>query len=132
MTVPDKVRNLLDQQSIVSLATAASDGTPNTAPIFWKFWYDESTLLLLDNYMNTTKSNVVAAGKASVSVWNTESGEAYQVKGSAEYVSEGLYMDAAVEHMGKQKPGQSPKGAVVIRVDKVYIQTPGEHAGEQL
>ena len=132
MSVSDSVRNLVDQQPIVALATAASDGTPNVAPIFWKLWYDDTTLLLMDNYMNTTKANVKATKRASVSAWNSESGEAYQVKGTAEYFSEGLHMDAAAAHMDKQKPGTRPKGVVVLRIDHVYVQTPGEHAGEPL
>lgn len=132
MSVSDNVRSLVDQQPIVALATAAPDGTPNVAPIFWKLWYDDSTLLLLDNYMKATKTNITATGKASVSAWNSESGEGYQVKGTAEYFSEGLHMDAAVAHMDKQKPGTRPKGVVVLRVNQVYVQTPGEHAGEPL
>ena len=132
MSVSDSVRNLVDQQPIVALATAAPDGTPNVAPIFWKLWYDDSTLLLLDNYMKTTKANIKATGKASLSAWNSESGEGYQLKGAAEYFSEGLQMDAAVAHMEKHKPGACPKGVVVLRIAQVYIQTPGEQAGEPL
>lgn len=81
---------------------------PNVAPIFWKFWYDDGTLLLLDNYMKTTKANIQAAGTASVSVWNAASGEAYQLKGTAEYLTQGLHMNAAVTHMEKsnQENGQ--------------------------
>lgn len=132
MSVSENVRNLVDQQPIVALATAAPDGTPNAAPIFWKLWYDDSTLLLLDNYMNATKANIKATGKASVSVWNAESGEGYQLKGAAEYFSEGLHMDVAAAHMDKQKPGARPKGVVILRVAQVYVQTPGEQAGEPL
>ncbi|MGC8864054.1 MAG: pyridoxamine 5'-phosphate oxidase family protein [Armatimonadota bacterium] len=132
MSISENVRNLVDQQPIVALATAALDGTPNVAPIFWKLWYDDSTLLLLDNYMKTTKANIKATGKVSASAWNAESGEGYQLKGAAEYFSEGLHMDAAVAHMEKQKPGTRPKGVVVLRIAEVYVQTPGENAGEPL
>ena len=132
MSVPDSVRNLVDQQQIVALATVASDGTPNVAPIFWKLWHDDDTLLLLDNYMKTTKANIKATAQASVSAWNAESSEAYQLKGTAEYFSEGLHMDAAIAHMGKHEPGTRPKGVVVLRIAQVYVQTPGDHAGEPL
>ena len=132
MSVSENVRNFVDQQPIVALATSAADGTPNVAPIFWKLWYDDSTLMLLDNYMKATKANIKSTGRASVSVWNAESGEAYQLKGAAEYFSEGLHMDAAVAHMDKQKPGTRPKGVVVLRIGQVCVQTPGEHAGEPL
>lgn len=132
MKTPENVRTFVDKQSIVALATASADGVPNTAPIHWKLWFDASTLLLLDNYMNNTTSNIKSTGKASVSAWNAESGEAYQVKGSAEYVTDGPFMQAAVEHMQKTKPGKSPRGTVVIRIEDVFIQTPGEQAGNRL
>lgn len=132
MSVSDSVRKLVDQQPIVALATVASDGTPNVAPMFWKLWYNDDTLLILDNYMKTTKANVKATRMASLSVWNAESGEGYQLKGTAEYFSEGLHMDAAVAHMTTQKPGARPKGVVVMRIDRIFVQTPGENAGEPL
>ncbi len=130
MSVADSVRDFVDKQPIVALATASPEGTPNTAPMFWKMWYDDRTLLVLDNYMNTTKTNIKATGQASVSAWNAESSEGYQVKGAAEYFTEGDHMEAAVAHMEKQKPGARPKGVVVLRIAEVYVQTPGEHAGE--
>jgi len=132
MTVSENVRSLVDKQPIVALATASPDGAPNVAPIYWKVWYDEGTLILLDNYMKATKANVKAVGKASVSAWNAESGEGYQLKGAAEYFSEGLHMDAAVAYMEKQKPGTSPKGVVVLRINQIYVQTPGDNAGDPL
>ncbi|MHB1461503.1 MAG: pyridoxamine 5'-phosphate oxidase family protein [Armatimonadota bacterium] len=132
MSVPETVRDLIDQQAIVALATAAADGTPNAAPIYWKFWYDDCTLLLLDNYMKTTKANVRTTKRASVSAWDAASGVGFQVKGDAEYLTEGIYMDAAVAHMKSKKPGASPKGVVVLKVSQIFIQTPGENAGELL
>lgn len=132
MSVSENVRNLVDQQPIVALATASPDGAPNVAPIFWKIWYDDGTLILLDNYMNATKANIKAARRASVSAWNAESGEACQLKGKAEYFSEGLHMDTAVAHMARQKRGARPKGVVVLRIAQVYVQTPGENAGQPL
>lgn len=132
MTIPDSVRSLVDQQAIVVLATAAADGTPNAAPIYWKFWYDDSTLLLLDNYMKTTKANICSTKRASVSAWDAASGVGYQVKGDADYLTEGVYMDAAVAHMSSKKPGGSPKGVVVLKVSKIFIQTPGDTAGDLL
>lgn len=132
MSVSEDVRNLIDQQRIAALATVAADGTPNVAPIHWKCWYNGDTLLLLDNYMKSTKVNIQTTGKASVSIWNEESGEAYQLKGKASYCSDGPPMKAAIAHMDKQKPGKRPKGVVVLQVEKVYNQKPGEHAGELL
>lgn len=132
MSVSESIRSFVDKQSIISLATVSSDGKPNAAPMFWKLWYDDNTLMVFDNFMRTTKENIVSTKLTSVSVWNAESGEAYKLKGKAEYFTEGIYMNTAIAHMESSKPGSRPKGVVVIHVSEVYSQTPGDHAGELL
>lgn len=130
--VSQEVRDFVEQQSIVALGTVSEDGVPNVAPMYWKLWYDDSVILILDNFMRNTKANVLATGKASVAAWNSEAGRAYQLKGTAEYVTEGAYMDAGSRHMESQKPGQRPKGVVAIRITDVYNQQPGEGAGSRV
>ena len=131
-TVAPTIREFVDQQAIIALATTAHDLMPNVAPMFWKVWYDETTLLVLDNFMHNTKANVVATGTASVAAWNAGTGMAYQLKGTAEYVNEGPYFEAGASHMAAQKPGQQPKGVVVLHVTSVFTQKPGEQAGCQV
>lgn len=128
-TVAPMIREFIDQQAIVALATAHSDGTPNVAPMYWKTWFDEATLLVLDNFMHTTKANIVATSTASVAAWDAASGTAYQIKGTAEYVTDGPYYAAGAAQMAAKKPGQRPKGVVVLHVTAVYTQQPGEQAG---
>ncbi|OPZ85400.1 MAG: Pyridoxamine 5'-phosphate oxidase [bacterium ADurb.Bin429] len=128
-TIAPFIREFVVQQAIIALATTARDGMPNVAPMFWKVWYDETKLLVLDNFMRATKANVLATGRASVSVWDAASGTAYQLKGAAKDVTEGPYFEAGASHMAVQKPGQRPKGVVVLHVTSVYTQQPGIHAG---
>lgn len=130
--VSKEIREFTTNQSIVSLATVSAKGAPNAAPMAWKVWYDDSTLLILDNFMNTTKSNVQETGKASVSVWDAESGDAFQLKGTAEYSDAGPYMEKGADHMSARKPGSSPRGVVALHVEEVYNQKPGDQAGKQI
>jgi len=127
--VQDSVRKLFTDQPLVALATTSADGTPNVAPMFWKLWHDDSTLLVLDNFMNETKANIQATSKACLSAWNAEPGEAYKIKGSAEYLTDGIYMVKGSEFMASQRPGEQPRGVIVIHVKEVYNQKPGEGAG---
>lgn len=130
--VSEEIREFVSSRPIVVLASVSKAGVPNVAPMGWKVWHDERTLLILDNYMNSTRSNIRETGKASVSVWNPDTGEAYQLKGSAEYAESGKYMTAGAEHMSAQKPGARPKGVVALHVEEVYDQKPGEHAGRMI
>jgi predicted pyridoxine 5'-phosphate oxidase superfamily flavin-nucleotide-binding protein len=131
-TVAPVIREFVDHQALVALATASADGTPNVAPMFWKVWHDETTLLVLDNFMRTTKANILATGRASISAWDAASGTAYQLKGTAEYVTDGPYFTAGAAHMATQKPGQQPKGVMVLHVTAVFTQQPGAHAGSRV
>jgi predicted pyridoxine 5'-phosphate oxidase superfamily flavin-nucleotide-binding protein len=128
----DSVRKLFIDQPIVALATTSADGTPNVAPMFWKLWHDDSTLLVLDNYMNQTKANIQATSKACVSAWNAETGDAYKIKGRAQYVTDGIYMERGSEFMASQRPGEQPQGTIVIYVEEIYSQKPGTDAGTLL
>jgi len=128
--VSKDIREFTTNQSIVVLATVSTEGAPNVAPMAWKVWYDDTTLLILDNYMNATRANVQNTGKASVSAWNAESDTAYQLKGTAEYANRGPYMEKGIDHMSSKKPGASPRGVVVLHVQAVYSQKPGDQAGE--
>ncbi len=127
--IAPSIRDFVDQQAIVVLATTAADGTPNVAPMFWKVWHDATTLLVLDNFMRATKANILATGTASMAAWDAASGVAYQLKGPAEYVTDGPYYAVGAAYMDAKKPGKQPKGVVVLHVTAVYTQHPGEHAG---
>jgi predicted pyridoxine 5'-phosphate oxidase superfamily flavin-nucleotide-binding protein len=127
--IAPQVREFVDRQPILALATSAPDGTPNVAPMFWKVWFDTDTLLILDNYMRTSSANILATGTASVAAWDSASGMAYQLKGTAHYVTEGPYYQAGAAQMAAKKPGEHPKGVVVLHVRAAYIQQPGPLAG---
>ena len=88
------------------LATCA-DGEPNVVPVAFK----------------NIKAN---EGKIAISAYDTKSLEGYQIKGTAEYVTEGAIVAAfktAVE--GMFKGAATAKGALIITPSKVIVTTPG-------
>ena len=108
------------------LATCA-DGEPNVVPVAFKDVTADGKLVVGDVFLDTTLKNIAAnGGKIAISVYDTQSLEGYQIKGSAHYVTEGEVVDtfkAMVEKMFNG--GATAKGALVIIPEKVIVTTPG-------
>ena len=88
---------------------------------------EDGKLVVGDVFLETTLNNIKANdGKIAISVYDTQSLEGYQIKGTAEYVTEGDVVDtfkAMVESMFKG--AATAKGALIITPAKVIVTTPG-------
>ena len=59
-------------------------------------------------------------------MYNAQSLEGYQIKGNAEYVTEGAIVDTFKDMVEKMFNGAATaKGALIITTTKVIISTPG-------
>lgn len=114
------------KENMWDLATCAN-GEPNVVPVAFKDVTEDGKLLVGDVFLKTTLENLNAnGGKIAISVYNAETLEGYQIKGTAEYLTEGEIVDTfkqAVESMFKG--AATAKGALVITPDKVIVTTPG-------
>ena len=108
------------------LATCA-DGEPNVVPVAFKDVTEDGKLVVGDVFLETTLKNLEAnGGKIAVSAYNAESLEGYQIKGTAEYVTEGTIVDTFKAMVEKMFQGAATaKGALIITPSKVIVTTPG-------
>ena len=108
------------------LATCA-DGEPNVVPVTFKDVTEDGKLVVGDVFLETTLKNLEAnGGKIAVSAYNAESLEGYQIKGTAEYVTEGTIVDTFKAMVEKMFQGAATaKGALIITPSKVIVTTPG-------
>jgi predicted pyridoxine 5'-phosphate oxidase superfamily flavin-nucleotide-binding protein len=108
------------------LATCA-DGEPNVVPVAFKDVTDDGKLVVGDVFLETTLNNIKAnGGKIAISAYDAENLEGYQIKGTAEYVTEGEIVDTFKVMVEKMFNGAATaKGALVITPSKVIITTPG-------
>ena len=110
----------------MDLATCA-DGEPNVVPVAFKDVTEDGKLVVGDVFLETTLNNIKANdGKITISVYDAQNLEGYQIKGTAEYVTEGALVDtfkAMVEDMFKG--AATAKGALVITPPKVIVTIPG-------
>ena len=121
----ENVVNLL-KAGMWDLATCAN-GEPNVVPVAFKDVTDDGKLLVGDVFLETTLNNIKAnGGKIAVSVYDAQSLEGYQIKGTAEYVTEGTVVDTFKSMVEKMFNGAATaKGALIITPDKVIVTTPG-------
>lgn len=112
--------------SMWDLATC-SNGEPNVVPVAFKDVTEDGKLVVGDVFLEATLKNIQANdGKIAISAYDAQNLEGYQIKGKAEYVTEGKIVDtfkAIVEKMFNS--AATTKGALIITPEKVIVTTPG-------
>ncbi len=131
-----EVQDLFNEVADVVLATARKDDAqPNACIIGAKRIIDDETIYISDQFFNKTLANIRENGKVSIVFWG-DNGAAYQIHGTASYVTEGEQYEqlrAGFEQFFKDKGLPIvPKGGVFVHVDEVYSSAPGPHAGEKI
>ncbi|MCD8076715.1 MAG: pyridoxamine 5'-phosphate oxidase family protein [Lachnospiraceae bacterium] len=121
----ENVKKLLDA-SMWDLATCAN-GEPNVVPVAFKMVTEDGKLAVGDVFLETTLNNLNAnGGKLAISVYDAQSLEGYQIKGTAEYLTEGDIVSAFKAMVEKMFNGAATaKGALLITPEKVIVTTPG-------
>ena len=115
------------------LATCAN-GEPNVVPVAFKDVTDDGKLVVGDVFLETTLNNIEANdGKIAISAYDAQSLEGYQIKGTAEYVTEGALVDTFKAMVEKMFNGAATaKGALVITPAKVIVTTPGAETKKEI
>lgn len=115
------------------LATCAN-GEPNVVPVAFKLVTEDGKLAVGDVFLDATLKNLKAnGGKIAVSVYDAEKLEGYQIKGTAEYLTEGEIVNNFKKTVEKMFNGAATaKGALLISPEKVIVTTPGAENGKLL
>lgn len=126
----EAVKTLLNEQ-LWYVVTFSDE--PNAVPVGFKMVSEDDKLIIGDVFMETTAKNIQANGKAAVSVCNPATSEGYQIKGSAQYLTEGPVVDMVKKIAAEKFNGAlAAKGAVVITPEKVIVTTPGPDNKKEL
>lgn len=120
-------------ESMWDLATCA-DNEPNVVPVAFKDVTADGKLVVGDVFLETTLKNLQAnGGKIAISAYDAKSLEGYQIKGIAEYVTEGEVVTTFKNMVEKMFNGAATaKGALVITPEKVIVTTPGADNKKEL
>jgi predicted pyridoxine 5'-phosphate oxidase superfamily flavin-nucleotide-binding protein len=131
MIIPNNIKILFDSQPLVSFATSSRSGNPNVVPIYWKKIIGRDTVMLIDNYMRTSRKNLQENSKVCITFWNPTTEEGYKLKGTAKHHTSGKPFETGKKYIQSKKPGRIPKGVVILKVKEIYTITPGPDAGKK-
>lgn len=115
------------------LATC-DDGEPNVVPVAFKDVAPDGKLVVGDVFLETTLRNIAANhGRIAISVYDAQNLEGYQIKGTAQYVTDGEVVTTFKAMVEKMFNGAATaKGALVITPEKVIVTTPGADNKKEL
>ena len=106
-----------DRDGPVILATISPDGIPNIIYVTCVNRFDNTRLVVADNYFQKTKANALGTNKNGALLFRDKAGGAYQVKGKLEYLQEGEIF----QHMKSWNPPKHPgHAALVLNVETVF------------
>ena len=132
MVILEEVKNLFEKQPLLAFATADKKGCPNVVPIYWKKITAPDKILLIDNYMDMSKTNIEQNPAVCLGFWDPDSDESYKIKGLASYHTDDEVYQQGKQVMAEKRPGANPKGVVEITVTEIYNTKPGADAGKKL
>ena len=130
MKIPEKIKDIFNNQLVHQLATASINGIPNVSNIGAKYILDDETIVIVDNYMKKTLINVLE--NPMVAILIRDGKESYQIKGRCSYLNSGVIYEDAKKWMKSRGEKYPAKGALVIKVKEFFNSVSGNGSGEKI
>ena len=127
-----EMREVVDKTKGWAVATASKDGTPHVITVGFAKVLSEGEILVMDVFMKKTRENIEANPKIAVSACDFDALKGYRFEGVPTILTSGPIFDDGVKWVKGVMPQLSPKAAVVVKVDKIYITSPGPDAGREV
>jgi predicted pyridoxine 5'-phosphate oxidase superfamily flavin-nucleotide-binding protein len=129
--ITEEIKEIAAKTKGFAVATTTKDGEPHVVPVGFGKVLSEDELLLVDVFMKKTLENIKANPRVAVSVWDMESLKGYEFKGIARIETSGKIFDESANMVKSIMPQLSAKGAIIVKVDSIYVRTPGPDAGKE-
>jgi uncharacterized protein len=130
--ITDEMRLIIDKMKPPVVATAGLDGKPNVVPIGFTRVISDDEILLMDNYMNKTRSNIDSNPQVAISVWSLDDKIGYQFKGKARIITAGPVFEEGKEWVKTRRPQANPKAAIIVKIEEIYLIGSDEKAGKRV
>jgi predicted pyridoxine 5'-phosphate oxidase superfamily flavin-nucleotide-binding protein len=130
--MPPDVRETLEKQKPVPIATASPDGVPNVVFIGLMKILDDETIMIADNFFYKTAKNLDENPKMSILCYNSETKKSFQIKGSVTVHKSGPQRDELEKWVHGINPKLPAKAAVIVKIEEIYNAMWGPSAGKQV
>jgi len=124
----NEIKAVFEKQLAV-IATSSADGTPNVGPKGSMYIADDETLAYSEGTGEKTLRNIQGNPKVAVLVVDRENSDGYQVKGTAEVLTDGDLFERVAKR-SEERGRPRPKRVVRIKVDEVYSVKSGMTANK--
>lgn len=114
--IPKEVIESITPEKLYVITTCSKEAVPNSVYFKCVKCIDNKRLLLADNKMDKSLKNLLENPEISI-LFEDEKKRAYQIKGTAEYYTEGEYFDDVRSWVEERL---ARKGAVVVTVKEIY------------
>jgi predicted pyridoxine 5'-phosphate oxidase superfamily flavin-nucleotide-binding protein len=128
----EAVKAALAGMRIIPVATASAEGVPNVVPLRFVRVIDDRTIVIADNYMSKSATNLAENPQLALTVWDSISKKAFQIKGRARVLTSGPVFDETSAWVLEEKPELRTKAAVLVTVTNVFVCQPGPDLGKDI
>ena len=130
--MPPDVRETLEKQKPIPIATASKNGVPNVVFVGLLKIVNDETLMLADNFFFKTAANLAENPKISILCYNSETKKSFQIKGTATVDKEGKSFNEMRNWVQGINPKLPAKACVMVKVDEIYNAMWGPAAGKKI
>ncbi len=113
-----EMKAMLGKQLAV-IATASKEGTPNVGPKGSIHVVDDETLGYSESTGEKTLRNLKENPKVAIMVVDRENRDGYQIKGTAELLTSGIFFEQVAKRQEERKK-PLPKYTVKINIEEIY------------
>jgi predicted pyridoxine 5'-phosphate oxidase superfamily flavin-nucleotide-binding protein len=132
--ITQEMKDVIEKNRGWAFATSTKDGIPNVVSIhFFKLIADDE-IMFVDCFMKKTLENIKNNPNVALSAWDwdVKPRKGYQFKGKARVETSGGLFEEGVKMVKAEKPELAPKGIVIVKVNSIYIISPGPDAGKEV
>ncbi len=130
--MPAEVRETLEKQKPVPIATASKSGVPNVVFVGLLKIVDDETLMIADNFFYKTAQNLAENPRISVLCYNGETKKSFQIKGNATVYKQGVDYEAMKTWVHGVNNKLPAKACVMVKITEIYNAMWGPAAGKQI
>jgi uncharacterized protein len=124
------VKESMQGVKTIFLATSSKAGVPNVVPMGAYKVLDDETMLLSDQFMQKSLSNMKENPRVAIAYWGEKGG--FQIKGTVTLHTDDQVFKDDVTWVKGMKPTLNPKTAIVMKITDVYMVKPGPEAGKKI
>ena len=130
--ITEEMEAIIAKAGSWAIATVSDQGVPNVVPMAFVKVLSKNQLMMVDIFLNKTRTNILVNSRVAVSVWEDATSKGYQFKGKAHFEDSGPIFNTAVAMVQARTDKLKPKAALVIDVQEIFVTSAGADAGKRV